>query len=224
MLKPKELLIKIIKYIPEITKEEWDAKECILKMKGEGYRNWRQTEWVGFYLEFLTERTNVPGVAQFKLFVGNTSFNGCAGQNIIDYKTSSDNEDIILNDQEAIQRVVKKYKELGYIIIQGKVEKEKGKELDDWRKEFTGKSKYVLEGEKSGRFHRRLKTKFYPTRIVYVAITKENIGRLKQFNQGKNSDGKPRNPKYILPKKILKEFTKAELDIFQFKKKKITVS
>ena len=218
MLHPKELLIKATKYIPNITKKEWDAKECITEMKEANYRNWKQTEWVGFYLEFLTERTNLPGVAQFKLFVGNTSFNGCAGKNVIDYKTSSLGEDIILNDQEAVNRVVKKYKELGYVIIEGRVEKEKNREFDNWRKELTGKSKYVLEGEKSGRIHRKLKIKFFPENIIYVSITKKNIKQLKQFNQGRNSDGKSRNPKYILPKKLLKDFTKAELDISQFRK------
>lgn len=218
MLNPKDLLIKVTKYIPNITKKDWDAKECISEMKDEEYRNWKQTEWVGFYLEFLTERTNVPGVAQFKLFVGNTSFNGVAGKNIIDYKTSSSNEDIILNDIEAVNRVVKKYKELGYIIIKGDVEKEKSVELDEWRKSLTGKSNYVIKGEKSGRRHRKLKTKFFPIKILYVAITKDNINKLKVFHQGKNSDGNPRNPKYILPKKLFKDFIVVELDISQFRK------
>ena len=113
MLTPKKLLSETIKYIPEMTKKEWDAKECIIEMKEANYRNWKQTEWIGFYLEFLTENTNLPGVAQFKLFVGNTRFNGCAGKNIIDYKTSSIDADIILNDLEAVNKVVKKYKELG---------------------------------------------------------------------------------------------------------------
>ena len=117
MLKPKDLLIKIVKYVPSIRKKEWDAKECIVEMKKADYKNWKQTEWVGFYLEFLTERTNLPGVAQFKLFVGNTSFNGCAGKNVIDYKTSSLEEDIILNDQEAVNRVVKKLKKKEFITI-----------------------------------------------------------------------------------------------------------
>lgn len=218
MLKPKDLLIKVTKYIPNITKKEWDAKECILEMRDSTYRNWKQTEWVGFYLEFLTERTNLPGVAQFKLFVGNTSFNGVAGKNIIDYKTSSSDEDIILNDINAMNRVVKKYKELGYVIINGDIEKENNIELDEWRKSLTGKSKYVLKGEKSGRKHRKLKTKFFPKRILYVAITKDNIKQLKVFNQGKNSNGNPRNPKYILPKGLLKDFIIEELDISQFRK------
>ena len=110
--------------------------------------------------------------------------------------------------------------ELGYVIIKGKVEKEKNKELDNWRKALTGKSKYVLEGEKEGRKHRKLKTKFFPTKIIYVSITKQNIKELKPFNQGRNSDGSPRNPKFILPKKLLKNFTKAELNISEFRKKK----
>ena len=219
MLKPKELLIKIIKYIPKITKKRWDAKECILEMKESNYRNWKQTEWVGFYIEFLTERTNIPGVAQFKLFVGNTSFNGCAGKNVIDYKTSSSEEDIILNDKEAMEKVVKKYGELGYIIIKGKSKKEDSDELDIWRKKLVGKSKYVIEGEKSGRKHRKLKVEFTPTKIFYISINNKNIKSLRIFNQGRNSDGKPRRPKYILPKELLKDFVKSELNLEKTKPK-----
>lgn len=218
MLDPQELLFRIVRYIPQITKKEWDAKECITEMKEAGYRNWKQTEWIGFYIEFLTEQTNLPGVAQFRLWVGHTSFNGCAGKNIIDYKTSSSENDIILNDIQAVKKVVKKYKELGYVIIEGDVRREKNRELDDWRKELTGKSKYVLEGEKSGRRHRKLKTKFFPKKILYVAINGKNIKQLKIFSQGRNSDGKRRKPKYILPKKLLDDFTKAEIDVSQFKK------
>lgn len=221
MLKPKELLIKVIKYIPSITKKEWDAKECIIEMKEANYRNWKQTEWIGFYTEFITERTNVPGVAQFRLFVGNTSFNGVASNNVTDYKTSSSKEGIILNDINAINQVVKKYKELVYVIIKGDAEKEDNRDLDIWRKNITGKSKYVEEGEKSGRRHRKLKTKFYPKKILYVSITKENIKQLKIFSQGRNSNGKPRNPKYILLNSLLEKFTKAELDIDKFRTKQI---
>jgi hypothetical protein len=217
MLKPKDLLIKIVKYIPSLKEKEWDAKECILEMKEQGFRNWRQTEWVGFYLEFLTERTNLPGVAQFKLFVGNTAFNGCAGKNVIDYKTSSSDFDVILNDQEAINRVVKKYGELGYIILKGDVKKEKDKELDSWRKELTGKSKYVSDGEISGRIHRKLKSKFFPKKLIYVSINKTNVKKLKPFIQGRNSNGNSRRPKYILTKDLFPEFIGAELNLEDFR-------
>ena len=213
MLEPKELLLKIIEYIPKISEKEWNAKDCILEMKEAGYKNWKQTEWIGFYLEFLTEKTSLPGIAQFKLFVGNTSFNGCAGKNVMDYKTSSSNKNIILNDKSAVDQVVKKYKELAYVIIEGKIEKERDKELDEWRKAITGRSKYVINGEKKGRRHRKLKTKFFPKKALYISVTGKNIKQLKTFSQGKNSDGKPRKPKYILPRKILKEFTKSVIDI-----------
>ena len=211
MLAPKELLISLIGYIPRL-KEDWYAQECIIEMRDAGYHNWKQTEWIGFYLEYLTESINIPGVANLKLFVGNTTFNGCAGKNVIDYKTSSKPEaDIILNDQEAMSRVVNRYKELGYIIIKGETLKEENNELDLWRQSLSGKSKYVIAGEQMGRRHRKLKTVFAPQNLLYVAITSKNIKQLKVFNQGRNSDGNPRNPKYILPNKILGEYTLAEL-------------
>ncbi len=171
MLSPSDLLRSILAYIPRVG-EEWEARECILAMRDAGYRNWRQTEWVGFYLEFLTENTSLPGVAHLRLFVGNTSFNGCAGKNVVDYKTSSyGSSGIILNDKEAMDRVVAKYGELGYVIVRGVVEKETDEVLDAWRKGIVGKSKYVIAGEKSGRYHRKLKVMFNPDRLLYIPIT-----------------------------------------------------
>lgn len=219
LMKPKELLIKLVKYVPLITKPEWDAKECILEMKEKKCPHWKKTEWVGFYLEFITEMMHIPGVAQFKIIEGNTSFNGIAGKNVIDYKTSSSNEGIPLNDMDATNEIVKKYKELVYIIVKGGKKTEKNRELDKWRKKLTGKSKYVLEGEKMGRKHRKLKTKFFPKQILYISINKKNIKNLKIFNQGRNADGSPRKPKYIIPIKMLKDFTKAKLELSQFRKK-----
>jgi len=210
MLEPQELLLNLINHIPRL-KADWYAKECIMEMKEAHYRNWKQTEWVGFYLEYLTENINIPGVANLRLFVGHTTFNGCAGKNVIDYKTSSSDSDIILNDQEAMSRVVQKYRELGYVILKGDVIREEANELDLWRQSLTGKSPYVIYGETTGRRHRKLKVIFAPVRIIYIPITKTNIKRLKTFNQGVNSDGNPRNPKYILPNALLHECQSAEI-------------
>ncbi len=118
-----------------------------------------------------------------------------------------------------MEKVVKKYGELGYIIIKGKSKKEDSDELDIWRKKLVGKSKYVIEGEKSGRKHRKLKVEFTPTKIFYISINNKNIKSLRIFNQGRNSDGKPRRPKYILPKKLLKDFVKSELNLEKTKPK-----
>lgn len=213
MLQPSDLLKKIIECVPEISKKEWEAQTCIIEMKNAQYRNWKQTEWVGFYLEYITEKTNIPGVAQFKMFVGNTSFNGCAGKNIIDYKTSSENADILLNDQEAVQRVVRKYGELGYIILKGTVVFENDNELDLWRQNIAGKSAYVKKGILEGRRHRKLKSIFKPTNIMYLSVNKNNIKRLKDFKQGKNSDGNNRAIKYMIAMKDLPCFLKATLII-----------
>lgn len=196
----------MINSIPQISCACWDAKQCILEMREVEYRNWKQTEWIGFYFEYLAEKHLIPGVAQFKLFVGNTSFNGCAGKNIVDYKTSSANQSVILNDKNAIDRVVNEYRELGYIIIVGDIEKEQANELDVWRKGLTGRSVYVIKGELTGRRHRKLKSKFYPKSLLYASITKQNIKSLSIFHQGVNSDGNPRNPKYILPKNKMGAF------------------
>ena len=34
----------------------WDGKKCVLEMKEHHYQNWAQTEWQGFYLEFLLQQ------------------------------------------------------------------------------------------------------------------------------------------------------------------------
>ena len=215
MLCPQKLLHLIVEFIPEIMEKEWEAKKCIVEMKEKQCNNWKQTEWVGWYFQFLMDNKKVSNVEKFKYFICNTKFNGCIGKNIIDYKTSSvnDKENIILNDKEAIDRVVNKYKELGFLILKGDAEKEKDKELDEWRKSLTGKSKYVKRGEKSGRKHRKLKTKFFPKKLLYVSINQENIKYLKDHAQGKNSNGKPRPLKYSLPQKMIEKFIKTELNL-----------
>lgn len=212
MLTPKDLLINLTTNIPRLS-HDWDAKECITEMKNAEYKNWRQTEWVGFYLEYLTDNIDLVGIAHVRLFVGHTTFNGCADKNIIDYKTSTSKNGVILNDKNAIDHVTHKYKELGYVIIQGETIREDNNEIDLWRQSIAGKSQYVIKGENTGRKHRKLKALFSPQRLIYVPINKYNVSELKIFVQGKNSDGNPRNLKYILPHNLIDKYKSYELDI-----------
>ena len=213
MFTPSNFLRDLVAYVPRLL-SVWEAKECVLEMREAGYRHWRQTEWVGFYLEFLIENVSIPGVALLHLVVGNTLFDGCAGKAVIDYKTSSlDATGIILNDKAATDRVLLAYGELGYMVVRGASETETDDELELWRRRVAGTSSYVASNATAGRSHRKLKTRFAPSSLLYVSIRQHNLGLLHLFNQGRNSDGHPRNVKYLLPISLLDKFVAATLDL-----------
>ena len=34
----------------------WDGRKSILEMKGAGFNQWKQMEWIGWYFQFLCEK------------------------------------------------------------------------------------------------------------------------------------------------------------------------
>jgi hypothetical protein len=36
--------------------KNWDGKNCIVEMKDNHNRNWRQMEWIGFYAEYAIRK------------------------------------------------------------------------------------------------------------------------------------------------------------------------
>ena len=100
-----------------------------------------------------------------------------------------------------------------YIILKGESEYEKNNELETWRQELAGKSKYVKLGIESNRKHRKLKSNFKLETIFYLSINKHNLRNLKDFNQGRNSNGNARRCKYLIKLQDLYHFIKAEINL-----------
>jgi len=190
-----------------------EGKEAILWMKENGSNNWRQMEWIGWYYE---ERTRELLMKSLGGTVGkkfeNTSFDYFLAGRHYDFKAhclynplGSKNNDVIINDCEAFNQAVNDGG-LTLVLLMGEALFDDNGTFKRWHDSLKGKpSKYVIDGNKSGRPSRTRKSSFRLTEIQMIEFEDahdiENgleLGWLKISPQGKNSNGKPRPPKYSL--------------------------
>ncbi|MEP0806120.1 MAG: hypothetical protein HRF47_11550 [Chloroflexota bacterium] len=206
--------VKIAKRLLAKLPTKWDGKASVLEMKEADF-NWRQMEWWGFYFELLCYRQlagefSIPGDKY-----------GSAATSCFDLKRSinwdlkakaikSDDHRSILNDTEAMDWSVEKYGVHGLMVGLCDVEyNDKNRSFQRWHEELKGgKSKYQLEREKRTSVSRYRKTSAELQEILFLVVTPENISLLGIHHQGRNSNGKPRPPKYMLDydEEILSQF------------------
>lgn len=184
----------------------WDGKDCLVEMKANNFKNWAQTEWQGFFLEYLMQKEakkengrleqilDIPGPRY-----GNTVFDSF--YNIPwDFKVHVDeNNQIITNDMEAVNKALEDYGKIGFIIVSGSAEKEINTEFSDWRNEFKGGlSKNQLDNIAKNKKHRKLKTKFKPTEIMAIVIDKNGLSKHGILKGLRNPNGNIRRDKLVL--------------------------
>lgn len=179
----------------------WEGKQCIRELKAADY-NWRQMEWWGFYFEhlcrtFLKNIFTIPGDKY-----GKTQFDAKRTTNW-DFKAKaikSDDHRAILNDVAAMDNSIKDYGAHGLIIAMCDVEyNDEDRSFQRWHEQLKGgKSKYQLEREKRTSASRYRKTHATLQEILFLAINRRNVNALGIHHQGRNSNGKPRPPKYML--------------------------
>lgn len=185
-----------------------DGKIAISSMKSGGSRHWRQMEWIGFYLEFFVETTVLPLIGgQAGPTYGRTKFDLMLS-GPWDLKAHPGDQDIlILNDVEAVDKCVADYGALNYLILKGVATyDDSSRSFKTWHDMLKGKpSKYVNEGVAIGRTSRRRKVSFKPQELVGIHIMRATLqkglqfGAVGYFQQGmKNSNGNPRRGKYQL--------------------------
>lgn len=196
--------VKIAKRLLRDLPTKWDGKASILEMKEVDF-NWRQMEWWGFYFELLCRRRlagdfSIPGDKY-----------GSAATSYFDLKRSinwdlkakaikSDDHRSILNDTKAMDWSIKEYGVHGLMIGLCDVEyNDNDRSFQRWHEALKGgKSKYQLEREQRTSVSRYRKTKAELQEILFLAVTPKNISLLGIHHQGRNANGKPRPPKYML--------------------------
>lgn len=183
---------------------KWDGKTSVLEMKEVNF-NWRQMEWWGFYFELLCRRRLADD-----FYIPGDRF-GSAATSCFDLKRSinwdlkakaikSDDHRSILNDTEAMNWSIEQYGVHGLIIGLCDVEyNDNDRSFQRWHEELKGgKSKYQLEREQRTSVSRYRKTRADLQEVLFLAVTFGNISLLGIHHQGRNSNGKPRPPKYML--------------------------
>ncbi len=76
-----------------------------------------------------------------------------------------------------------------------------------WQEELKGgKSRYEIEREQRTSVSRYRKTQAVLIEILFLVITSKNVKFLDFYHQGRNSDGTPRPPKYMLDLEMAYKF------------------
>ena len=177
--------------------KKWVGKIAVGEMKDADYVNWRQTEWPGWYFEYLSIPRLVGSLGGGRRRVMNTDFD-YALQRTWDLKTHSNrmangrlNSECILNDLESMDFLIKS-EGLGLVILCGDADYKLSFGL--WHKALRGKT---------GAPRRKLKSSFTPTHLKFYWIENDQSlemalksGAIKVFKQGVQPNGMPRKVKY----------------------------
>lgn len=194
--------------------------DCMWEMYNSDYINSTQTKWNGFYLEFLYQkflkenhidnrvlRFNVDGKKKFGIDLDLYSekldlYSDLKASNIKKVDTPA-------NDQEAVTKVLEIHGKLWYIIYQHDsiYDKEYSyKTFNEWEKIRKLKMQHSYKPS-SGKGKNIMVGSIEFKNMLILEINKANSREiLKEFNQGRNSNGKVRKPKFIINKKNIENF------------------
>jgi len=198
----------------------WDGKACILQMRDENCRNWKQMEWIGWFFQHICEISLREVFAMPSAInpTENVSFDGSAEGINYDFKAHAwivaggkRMNSIILNDKEAMDASIHKYGRHGLLLALLDCEYDQDGRFKAWHDSLKGEvSDYVKEGIAKKRRSRKRKLNAKVVKYVMLTINKDNIGKLGHHKQGKNSDGRPRKVKYLLKLDQLEDFLPVE--------------
>lgn len=189
--------------------KEWLGIECYMEMIENRFNNKFQPEWPGFYLEYKLEKyleenhkTDIIRYCQNKkngdidldLYFPKLGMYG-------DLKTHSSNSNAIQgNDYNTIMDLIEN-QSVYYIVCSHETEKDKNHGFivtEFWNK---AQNKEDLHS-----YGNKMKYSVKLTKYYILEINKYNKKYLEIFRQGKNSDGKSREPKIMIPDKYIENF------------------
>lgn len=202
--------LRIFKVVNDLLGAELDGKDCILKMKQNGSNNWKQMEWMGFYLEeeirdLLIEKiggslgpkygnTRIDYMNEYPWDIKAHSLHNSKG----DYQNES-----ILNDTEAITRAIDEFGSIGFVMFIVEPTWDIDGSFKEWHDIEKGKiSEYEIERINRGAKSRMRKVSCTIDKILIFKIDADDIKDgferrwLKGFQEGmRNADGSPRRSK-----------------------------
>lgn len=189
--------------------KEWFGIECYMEMIENEFNNKFQPEWPGFYLEYKLEKyleenhkTDIIRYSQNKkkddidldLYFPQLNMYG-------DLKAhSSSSKAIQGNDYETIMDLIEN-QSIYYVVCNHDTEKDK-----DYNYEVTEYWNKAQNKENLHSYGDKMKHSVKLTSYYILEINKYNKKYLQIFKQGKNSNGKEREPKIMIPDKNIGNF------------------
>lgn len=180
---------------------DWDGKKSVLELKEADYQ-WRQMEWWGFYFEYKA-RQLLEGVCEIpgeKFDRVEFDLKRTINWDLKAKAIRSDDQRVILNDVSAMQESIMCHGAHGEIIALCDVEyNDEDRSFQKWHDELKGgPSKYEIERRQRTSASRYRKTRAQLSEILFVIVNKGDLGSLSEMKQGRNANGAPRPPKYML--------------------------
>ena len=182
----------------------WDARTAILEMKEADYPHWRQMEWIGWYFQYRCEQA-FGHLLDAGLRYDEVEFDAF-GLISWDYKSHTaknragqTRNTVITNDQAAIDRAISETGWYGLILATGIAEyNDEDRTFQYWHDELKGGlSPYQIKRRKEGTRSTVRKTGFMLSDISFICLNEEDIAACaKPWSQGRNSNDRPRAPKY----------------------------
>jgi hypothetical protein len=202
----KEEAIEILNILDKYFPKRFDAKESIKWLHKHSNQK-KQDEWAAFFFEEYSFPLLInflggwkgPRITKDKRFDYQREFVWDLKMESMKDKAGLKTKTVILNDKVATDRIIKDEKVIGFIIAKTEFSFDLDGKLKKWRNEFEKKiSKKTGPGKT-----RMLKTNGNVQEILAVLIEGEieikkalETGWISIFNQGRNSNGNPRAPKY----------------------------
>ncbi|MBI3158408.1 MAG: hypothetical protein HYZ26_02270 [Chloroflexi bacterium] len=182
----------------------WDSKASVLQLKEANF-NWRQMEWWGFYFEHLCREAlkrdfAIPGDQYGSRRTASFDAKRTINWDFKAKAIKSDDHRAILNDCAGMQASINQYSAHGLVLALCDVEyNDENRSFQKWHEELKGgKSRYTLEREQRTSVSRYRKTRADLQEILFLVVTARNVDRLSVYSQGRNSNGRPRPPKFML--------------------------
>ena len=193
---PREEAEALLAALADAIDTTWDGRHCVEMMRDAEFRHWRQTEWIGWYFEYVGIAALVNAFGGGPRRVLNTSFD-YALRSTWDLKAhSSGGEDgAILNDLDAIDACLEEPGGLGFIVLTGDPDFSTSAEFDVWHREQRGAGPAHERSRalKSGFAPRQLDAYHLPSAAALQTACLR--GEFSQMAQGRQPDGAPRKPK-----------------------------
>lgn len=193
------------------------ALDSIKEMHLNGWRQWRQAEWPGFYLEYRFDKfTRDNNVTDKMRYVGNSSING-GGKNFDilfgeepfygDLKASNiSQKETPLNDKSHLVDCIKRYGRFWYVIFEHETvtDSQAGYVATKDRIRYIKSVDPSFDKDEMS-YGRRMKNSVRFLKMSIVELNPANYWTvLKDFNQGRQQSGEARNPKFKITKEVLK--------------------
>lgn len=181
----------------------WDGRTSVLEMRDAEFSQWRQSEWPGFYFEFMGIPAMVDAFGGGPRTVGSVRFD-YALETTWDLKCHSNDARgaAPLNDQESMLLALSSGP-LGLLVLSGDRETDPTGAFDEWHREVTATGRRPRPANSDRR--RARKAAFTPTDIGAFVVRDVRdhdalvaAGVLTTMRQGRQAGGASRKPKFGL--------------------------